>query len=408
SITQAGLIVAMLISYFIGWHGRKTHFKFAPPIIVAAVAVALTTGFFTGFTFWLKDALGLKNPGLELDQSAAFGFGSAAFLLCLLGWAWWYWRRRHHELDRMINERDVPANSAPPGAEPNGASPEMLRRIALLRSFSRCLERIDVLVTPGALVFVGAMFAGHFLDGRKYQWMVEFGRWELATLVGIAFTALVLRAYKPSDRAKVKSLWDATTFWPRRFHPFAVRPYAERAVPEIQGRLYELVIERGNRVVIAAHSQGSVLAYCALVQLATWRQDITKEVALVTFGSPLYRMHSRYFPAYFRQDQAPTDFDRLADLLFSDGNPCFSWSNFYHRTDYVGQKVLVGTKVKQCDCELPDPAKWRKYRRRSVRKSWAVPADQSPPIFTKGLVHSYYFNSVELLAWIRCVEKRLS
>jgi hypothetical protein len=428
SITQAGLIVAMLVSYFIGWHGRKTHFKFAPPVMVAAVAVALTTGFFTGFTFWLTDVLGLKNPGLELDQSAAFGFGSAAFLLCLLGWARWYWHRRHHELDCMIDERDIPANTAPPGAEPNGASPEMLRRIALRRSISRCLERIDVLVTPGGLVFVGAMIAGHFLDGQKYQWMVEFGRWELATLVGIAFTALVLRAYKPSDRAKVKSLWDATTFWPRRFHPFAVRPYAERAVPEIQGRLYELVVNRGSRVVIAAHSQGSVLAYCALVHLARWREDITKKVALVTFGSPLYRMHSRYFPAYFRQDEEHTDeehsneqhsneeptdeahrdFDRLADRLFTDGNPCTPWSNVYHRTDYVGQKVLVGTKFSRCDRELPDPAQWRKYGRRSVRRSWAVPADQPPPIFTRALVHSYYFNSLELLTSIRWIEKRLS
>jgi hypothetical protein len=407
SITQVGLIVAMLISYFIGWWGRTTHFRFAPPVMVAAVAVALTTGFFTGFTFWLNDVLGLKNPGLDLDQSSAFGFGSLAFAICLIGWAGWYWRRRHHELDRIVDERDITANTAAPGAEPNGASPGMLRRIALLRSLSRCLERIDVLVTPGALVFVGAMIAGLFLEGVN-EWMVEFGRWELATLVGITFTALVLRAYKPSDRAKVKSLWDATTFWPRRFHPFAVRPYAERAVPEIQGRLYELVVNRGNRVVIAAHSQGSVLAYCALVHLARWCKDITNEIALVTFGSPLHRMHTRYFPAYFRQDAENRDFDRLTLRLFKDRDPCTSWTNFYHRTDYVGQEVLAGTDVRQCDCEMPDPAQWPKYRRRSVRRSWAVPADQPPPIFTKALVHSYYFNSVELLTWIRRVEKRLS
>ncbi|HEY3209657.1 MAG TPA: hypothetical protein VGL18_07655 [Actinomycetota bacterium] len=407
TLAQVALILLMLVLYFVGWDW-KTPFKFAPPIMVAAVSVALTTGFFSGFTFWLAHRLNFKNVGLDLDQSAAFGAGSVVFALSLVGWTWWYWHGRRHELDRMIDKRDIPANTAPHGAEPNGASPKTLRRIALFRSYSRCLERIDVLVTPSSLFFLGAAIAVLFLDPRHYHWLVTFGRWELTTLVGIAFPALILRAYKPSDRAKVKSLWDATTFWPRRFHPFAVRPYGERAVPEIQGRLYELVVNRDCRVVVAGHSQGSVLAYCALVHLARWDKEITRNIALVTFGCPLRRMHARYFPAYFRQDQRVRDFDSLVGKLFTDGNPCTGWSNFYHLTDYVGQEVLVGTKVSQCDCELPDPPKWRSYARRSVRKSWVVPADPPQPIFTQTLVHSYYNNSVELRAWVRKVELRLS
>ena len=161
-------------------------------------------------------------------------------------------------------------------------------------------------------------------------------------------------------------------------------------------------------MVVAAHSQGSVLAYCALIHLAGWRKDITENVALVTFGSPLHRMHAKYFPSYFRQNKKGKDFDCLIDHLFKDRYPCTGWRNFYHRTDYVGQEVLVGTKESGCDCELPDPAKRRSYARRSVRKSWAVPADQPEPIFTRTLVHSDYYNSIEVRAWIRRVEKRLS
>ena len=77
------------------------------------------------------------------------------------------------------------------------------------------------------------------------------------------------------------------TFWPRTFHPFAVRSYAERAVPELQE-----ILDRANRgasIVVVAHSQGSVLAYAALRALCS---DATpagpgRRYALVTVGSPL-------------------------------------------------------------------------------------------------------------------------
>jgi hypothetical protein len=409
---QILLVLSMLILYFVGWD-PKTHFKFAPPVMVATASVALTIGFFSGFTAWLGNRLNLSGVSVDLDLSGAFGIGSVVYLGSLILWLGWYWHRRHRELDR-IDERDIPANTAPPGAEPNGASPRMLRRIALFRSFSTCLERLDVLVTAGTVAFAVAAAGVLFLDRSPAHWFDRFGRWELLTLVSIALPALIFRAFKPSDRSKVKTLWDITTFWPRRFHPFAVRPYAERAVPEIQGRLYELVIKRKSRVVVAAHSQGAVLAYCALVHLAQWHmgteaeqdgQWVARNVALVTFGCPLHRLHANYFPAYFVH---PKDFEDLATKLFDDGNPSTSWTNFYHRTDYVGQKTLDGTNRSPFDFELPDPAKRPPYRWRSVHQSWAVPADPPLPIFTRTLIHSYYNNSVELRAWVRVIERRLS
>jgi hypothetical protein len=286
--------------------------------------------------------------------------------------------------------------------------------IAFLRSISRGGERLDLLVTPGSAAFVVAALAvvvrgagspGRF-DTGFLHFLVRLGRWELLTLIGIALPALLYRAFKPGSQSKVKSLWDATTFWPRRFHPFAVRPYGERAVPEIQGRIYDVVCQQHRRLVLLAHSQGAVLAHCALVHLARWDERITRDVALVTFGNPIRRMHASYFPAYFVY---PEDFDGLATHLFPAAYRCVGWRNFYHRTDYVGQSVLDGTdSLNRCDCELPDPAELPGYVGLSVRRPWASSVDVPQPTFTKALVHSHYWESAELQRWVRAVERRLA
>jgi len=417
---QLVLLVAGFVLYLVGWP-VATHFRWAPPVMVAAASISLTTGFFTGVTFWIAKHVGLGSSyGLDLDLSAAYGLGSVVFVVSLLVSLWLRFHGRLRELDDMVAKRDVPVNTQPPGAEPNGVDPGMLRSVALLRSLSRSLEHFDALITPGSVAFI---LGGLFLLAPKTHvpsplgWLTNFGRWELLTLVGIALPALTYRSFKPSERAKVKTLWDATTFWPRRFHPLAIRPYAERSVPEIQGRVVDLVDRHHARVVVAAHSQGAVLAYCALVHLSRWRPELTEQVALVTFGCPLQHMHARYFPAYFVDHDpsgARVSFETLGRRLFPEVNPATrarnrstAWTNFYHRTDYVGQCTFVNTDRAAFDFELPDPAKRPPYRRRSVWTSWAVAADPPLPTFTRTLVHSYYNNSVELRAWVRIVERRL-
>src|SRR5207244_7026266 len=98
-------------------------------------------------------------------------------------------------------------------------------------------------------------------------WTVRLG--EVVAGAGTAgvLTFLIRNARRPNERRVVGIIWDVMTFWPRRFHPFAVRPYAERAVPELEARIMRLVGAYARRIVLSCHSQGTVLGYAALVQL---------------------------------------------------------------------------------------------------------------------------------------------
>jgi hypothetical protein len=396
---QVGLILALLLSYLMGW-GWRSGFRWAPPVVVATVSVALTTGFFSGLTLWVANRVN-RTGTLDFDESGAFGAGSIAFVLAALVWLAWHWRGRKREWPGV--EADIPLNHRGPGEEPDGATPYMRRYIALLRSFSHGIGNADLVLSASALVFV--LFAApavySSLDiSRRF---LTFGSWVLGTVVAIALPSLLFRSIRPNANSKVKIVWDATTFWPRRFHPFAVRPYAERAVPELQGRLRHLILDRRCRVVVAAHSQGSILAYVALRHLVGWEArggpNIVPEVALVTFGCPLRKMHARFFPAYFRVEDMV---DLEAHLFQGDGaDPCVGWTNFFRRTDYIGQEVFTearrdGKSLEGCDRKLSDPPQEPRRDDTPLDRPFAVPADLPVPIFTQPVVHSYYNNSPEL------------
>ncbi len=54
--------------------------------------------------------------------------------------------------------------------------------------------------------------------------------------------------------------------------------------------------DNGGRVMLTAHSQGTVLAAAALVQPGC--RPAGDHPALITFGSPLCKLYSWGFPAY--------------------------------------------------------------------------------------------------------------
>jgi hypothetical protein len=415
---QLALLVLLLLTYVLGWGraGLGTRFKVAPPIVVAIASVALTTGFFAGFTFWLAHRLKLgQQDVLEVPQFGAFGLAALALAISVVvlliveipvG--------RRQELQRLRESHEIPINDAPPGHEQNGVTESTLKNVALARSLSATLEKVDWLFTPASLVYLAFALPfglpGVLLHHSVPSWLhglPTFGTRILTLAVGATAPALLFRSFRPNANSKVKILWDATTFWPRRFHPFAVRPYGERAVPEIEGRLYHLVVGQKKRVVIAAHSQGSVLMYCALAQLAAWREeepgggpappDVTGRIAMVTFGSPLYRMHARYFPGYFVY---PDDFVKVrAQLAFAD-RPADAWSNFYRLTDYVGQAVFEPMGQPDSDHKLPDPPTTPAQGDIPTNLPAPVQPDARPPIFTKLSIHSFYNNTDEMRSWI--------
>jgi hypothetical protein len=158
-------------------------------------------------------------------------------------------------------------------------------------------------------------------------WLTNVGVGLVAGALPLGLAFLWRAARSEKTRRLVGNLWDVLTFWPRWHHPFAVRPYSERAVPELQHRL---VHHTGTRhpVVISAHSQGSVLAAAALLSL---EEEITHKVALVTYGSPLTQLHARFFPAYFLEAR-----HTLYDMV------CRRWKSFYRLTDYIGMGIGRG------------------------------------------------------------------
>ena len=174
------------------------------------------------------------------------------------------------------------------------------------------------------------------------------------------------QAYRnPAQRRTVGIVWDLGTFWPRAVHPLAPPCYAERAVPDLIGRL-EYLTGTGTdgagkddgTVLLSCHSQGSVLGAVVLMQVGT---PTSARTAFLTYGCPLARLYGRFFPAYF----SGTALDRLGGFLrdtdtdtdtdhrrcaTDDHRPAaadaveratWRWRNLYRRSDPIGGAVFV-------------------------------------------------------------------
>ena len=119
-------------------------------------------------------------------------------------------------------------------------------------------------------------------------------------------------------------------------------------MPELQRRLWWLH-DNGGRVMLAAHSQGAVLATAALVQPGC-RPD-GDHPALITFGSPVCKLYSWGFPAYV---------DRTLLEPLEPGGPgrLTDWRNFYYPTDPIGGSVApdLSTGRDPVDTGFLDPA----------------------------------------------------
>ena len=177
----------------------------------------------------------------------------------------------------------------------------------------------------------------------------------VVTLIPAAAVAVVLAGYRDRGRRRqLGVLWDVGMFWPRAFHPRAPPSYAERAVPDLQERIGRLTRERGGRegrVLLMAHSQGTVLAAAALRQVASSGAAARRRVGLVTYGAPLTRLYRRAFPAYFGDGL-------FAGLYEAVGTPASRWRNFYRRTDLIGGRVFTGPDNGHGDADecLRDPS----------------------------------------------------
>ncbi len=172
--------------------------------------------------------------------------------------------------------------------------------------------------------------------GRQLVWLALSA---LGFVVGFLVRDLWRNSRSLDRRRKIGQLWDVLTFWPRVVHPFAVRPYAERAVPELQ----EYLSRRGfapprDRWTVTAHSQGSILVYAAL--LGTPRGEwSTTPIDLLTFGSPLATLYARAFARYFSVEGFAGVRRELETHWDEKGKG--SWRNVLRATDAVGREVFT-------------------------------------------------------------------
>jgi hypothetical protein len=188
-------------------------------------------------------------------------------------------------------------------------------------------------------------------------WMVT-----LSTTLGVVVPLLILVVMRagwrdPTMRKHIGIMWDVATFWPRAYHPFAPPCYAERAVPELQRRMWYLHDVNRSRVVLAAHSQGSVIATAAMLQPDARPPGV--RFGLATFGCPLRTLYQWAFPAYFTEEALAT--------LVTDGSPVQlgRWRNYWYATDYIGGAAFPmpgagggppGAPWDTVDTHLSDPA----------------------------------------------------
>jgi hypothetical protein len=209
------------------------------------------------------------------------------------------------------------------------------RRIALMTREIDKLLTVIAFVAVGALGYVWVGFLGYDRLPYAPAWMLTISTW-LAAALPVGVLILIGQGWRGlSSRRHIGVMWDVGTFWPRAYHPLAPPSYAERAVPELQRRLWYLRDNQGA-VVLAAHSQGCVIAAAALLQDRSRPGD--DDVAMVTFGSPLGKFYGWAFPAYFG-----------AAALAAMRLRVWRWRNFYYDTDYIGGPVLP-----ELDPDAPD------------------------------------------------------
>jgi hypothetical protein len=446
-----GVALLGAFSFRTGALGAESRLRMAPAVL-AALGFALTNGVFSGLillaekrlTAWPELAEGVLATSVRGGEELLFTdiwFMLVLATVVVIG-AWIISHRKR------ASDDGIDSRTARPGRELDGADPGWKESVRAARGLATAGRRGPYLLLLIVVMFfvVGVAAALLRLDPRGswlpwdwtftltkldthsswlfWNWSVDpvdtiakrsiwwqGGAWLLALLPLLA-VGIVRRANKSATaRRTVGILWDVLTFWPRRFHPFGVRPYSERAVVELRGHLTYLIDDQKDPVLFSAHSQGSILAFAALAALG----DGTKQVALVTYGSPIRTLFATAFPAYFGADAVAG----LREILL-DGQTRYRWRNYFRDTDPIGGPVFEPNPVtvmdeqnnstseyelNEADKLLPDPA----IEPRVVQippGNAEVESDLVAWIKVAG--HSHYLREVKVKKWVHEVKDYLT
>ena len=330
--TQLGLLaVAALLSV------RRPAWWLLSGVGAAAIGVMLVAGLTVSALMFVTDIDALPRGRLMMAFDA-YGFAVGAGLLVGAGFV----------LFRLLS----PLENSATAALPSGAA----RRRGKLARLSGDIGPVVATIGLTYVVMSAALFIVRSSRDDAESWTltnsppVTLGRATLLALLTFMVLNLIKAHANPASLRRVGTVWDVVAFWPRTFHPFAVRCYADRAVPELR-----LLLTRGawdGGLQVTAHSQGAVLVHAALLPLAaadsptsspTSPEDPSpvEGVSLVTLGSPVRTIYRHAFPHYV----APADIVAVRALLHD------RWCNAFRYSDHSG-RAMFGDD----DSPPPDPA----------------------------------------------------
>lgn len=413
------IVINLILALFVvSWrNGRQAGERWVKgsPAIAATLGFALVNAVSSGAILLLLKRFNdwPKRPDAALDLTTSRDVVMVdvwGFIVLVLGIvAAVIWLR----LTFLPPAVDVNPRNSNPGRPLDGADTGYRRTIAKSRWLADLAHRASgvavlvvlLLVTADVVMIVYRVFftnPGSLLMNAPEELNGPFfraGTYALPALVVVLIQ--LVRKGQGGARTFASTLWDVLTFWPRRFSPLAVRPYSERAVPELQGRTIYHARERDRGVVVSAHSQGSILAFAALAPL---EPDDLRHVALVTYGSPITSIFATFFPAYFGTGEVERLRDKLPDPGPEPSPELHGWRNFYRRTDPIGGPVFRPADDPG-DCELHDPFEGPGS---TDEPPTTPPREHDRPVWSQLAVHSYYEREPVLKAWVRTVREALA
>jgi hypothetical protein len=286
------------------------------------------------------------------------------------------WRRFRDQAYQVLTT--APGGSAAPEAVTvaERSRRARLRSVAGMWGRARLTDEAGPMVGWSLVVTAVLLVAGCIGYGwLGSSWLSEHASW-LVTAGSFAVGAMALwligvgrNAYRsPGLRRTVGILWDVGTFWPRAVHPLGPPCYTERVMPDLLDRVRWLAPGDADLVVISAHSQGTIIAAALMLQLDPEQR---RRVRLLTYGSPLQRVYSRHFPAYFgpvalrrigqllgEAAAAPVDGEDQAEPAATGSG--WRWRNLFRPSDPIGGAVFYTYRIsaddnRDVDWQLMDP-----------------------------------------------------
>lgn len=331
---------------------------------------ASSAGLFLGVGFCAAFDLGVgklvgRGAQTDLIYRIAYLWGITTVILVavlLVGAAVLFLRRHHYEREVEAEYQrltsSVMSHDVPPGYLTSISLGRLVANLkwyvdAVIVSFAAiggvmtvvtCLEMFHV-PTPGFVAWISQgrdvqrlagpeVIVGH--QSRGFALLYNIGTFALIAAAGVMF-ALGRRALRTeSTRRGLNVVWDVISFWPHSVHPFVPPSYAQFAVRDLRRRIRHHLTPAAvvpapgadpPRIVLSAHSQGSLIAFATLLWLS---EEERSRVALVSYGSQLQVAFPRAFPAY-------VDFRLIRLVRAGLGN---RWINLFRETDPIAGPVL--------------------------------------------------------------------